>query len=92
MSSGLGVLSPIVRTFANSSLIGMPESVSNSAGICAAISVMSPVILFMPAVAPLPVETMVILSTLASGAASARTTSGMLVINLSTIAAWLNSW
>ena len=33
-----------------------------------------------------------ILSTLASGAASARTTSGMLVISLSMTAAWLYSW
>ena len=35
---------------------------------------------------------MVILSTLASGAARALTISGMLVISLSTMAAWLNSW
>ena len=54
----------------------MPDSVSNSAGIWAAMLTMSPVILFMPAVVPLPVETIVILSTLASGAASARTISG----------------
>ena len=40
----------------------MPESVSNKAGICAAICAMSPVILFMPAACPSPVETMVILS------------------------------
>ncbi len=60
----------------------MPESVSNSAGICAAICVMSPVILCMPAESPLPVETMVILSTFASGAARARTTSGSPVMQL----------
>ena len=60
----------------------MPESVSNSAGTCAAILVMSPVILFIPAASPLPVETIVILSTLASGLASARTTSGMPVMQL----------
>ena len=34
----------------------------------------------------------VILSTLASGVAIARTTSGRLVISLSTTAAWLYSW
>ncbi len=45
----------------------MPESASNSAGTCAAISAMSPVILLTPAECPLPVETMVILSTFASG-------------------------
>src|ERR1035441_4883402 len=53
----------------------MPESASNNAGTCAAMVVMSPVILFIPAVSPLPVETMVILSTLASGAARALTIS-----------------
>src|ERR1035438_1694147 len=36
-----------------------------------------PVILFKPAVGPLPVETIVMWSTLASGAARALTTSGM---------------
>src|SRR6058998_1308503 len=51
----------------------MPESVSNRAGICAAILVRSPVILFIPAASPSPVDTIVILSTLASGAARART-------------------
>ena len=55
----------------------MPESVSNSAGICAAILVMSPVILFIPEASPSPVDTIVILSTLASGAASALTISGI---------------
>ena len=69
----------------------MPESVSNSAGTCAAILVMSPVILFMPAASPFPVETMVILSTLASGAAKAFTISGMLANSLSITAAWLYS-
>jgi len=45
--------------------------------------VRSPVILFIPVASPLPVETTVILSTLARGAASARTTSGKLVSSLS---------
>ena len=70
-SGGFGDLSPIPRTFENSSVMLMPESVSNSAGTCAAILVRSPVILFIPVASPLPVETTVILSTLASGAASA---------------------
>jgi hypothetical protein len=46
----------------------------------------------MPAASPLPVETTVILSTFASGADIALTTSGRLVISLSTTAAWLYSW
>ena len=62
----------------------MPLSVSNNAGTCAAIFVMSPVILFIPAASPLPVETIVILSTLASGAARAFTISGRPLISLST--------
>src|SRR5271157_1633933 len=87
--SGLGDLSPIWRTLPNSSVSGMPESVSNSAGTCAAILVMSPVILFIPAASPLPVDTMVILSTFANGEASALTTSGKPVSSLSRTAAWL---
>ena len=47
-SAGFSALSPICRTLPSSSDICMPESVSNSAGTCAAILVMSPVILFMP--------------------------------------------
>ena len=47
----------------------MPESDSNNAGTCAAIAAMSPVSLLAPAVVPLPVETIVILSTFASGLA-----------------------
>src|SRR5208282_452447 len=54
-TSGFAVLSPMVRTFENRSVMLMPESVSNNAGTCAAILVMSPVILFMPAASPLPV-------------------------------------
>src|SRR5947208_15132589 len=73
-SGGFGPLSPIVLTLANNSLMLMPESVSKSAGTCAAILVMSPVILFIPDASPFPVETMVILSTLANGLASALTT------------------
>src|SRR5260370_35613370 len=42
----------------------MPLRASNNAGTCAAILVMSPVILFTPALLSLPVDTMVILSTL----------------------------
>src|SRR5271165_6782411 len=90
-ASGFGALSPIWRTLPSNSFSGMPESASNSAGTCAAMVVMSPVILFIPAVSPLPVETMVILSTLASGAARAFTMSGNPLINLSTTAAWLYS-
>src|SRR5215472_15152388 len=85
--SGFGLLSPICRTLPSSSDICMPLSASNSAGTCAAILVMSPVTLFMPAESPLPVETMVILSTFCSGEASALTTSGRLVKSLSTTAA-----
>src|SRR5713101_5619050 len=92
LPSGFGDLSPIWRTLPNRSLSGMPDNVSNNAGICAAMVVMSPVILCMPAALPLPVETMVILSTLASGAARARTISGMLANSLSMTAAWLYSW
>src|SRR5438552_9843653 len=91
-SGGFGPLSPIVLTLANSSLMLMPDSVSNNAGTCAAILVISPVILFIPDASPLPVETIVILSTFASGLASAFTTSGMLVNSLSITAAWLYSW
>src|SRR5438876_7328019 len=60
-SGAFGPLSPIVLTLANSSLMLMPESVSKSAGTCAAILVMSPVILFIPDASPFPVETIVIL-------------------------------
>src|SRR5262249_54012689 len=77
---GWGALSPINRALDSRSVMLMPERDSNNAGTCAAICAMSPVILLAPAVEPLPVETMVILSTLASGWAMARTTSGMLVI------------
>ena len=71
--AGLGCLVADLPDLATSrSAIGMPESASNSAGTCAAISVMSPVILCIPVEPPLPVETIVILSTFASGAASAR--------------------
>src|SRR5439155_17321928 len=66
-TSGFGTLSPISRTFDSNSLMLMPDSVSNSAGTCAAILVMSPVTLLMPAASPFPVETIVILSTFASG-------------------------
>ena len=38
-------------------LMSIPLSASNSAGTCAAILVISPVILFMPAASPFPVET-----------------------------------
>jgi hypothetical protein len=41
--TGLGALSPIMRTLLSSSDICMPERASNSAGTCAAILVMSPV-------------------------------------------------
>ena len=65
----------------------MPEN-----SFSAAMEAMSPVILLIPALSPLPVETIVILSTLASGEASARTTSGMMVMSLSTTAASFHSW
>src|SRR5258706_408002 len=87
-----GALSPICRTFPSSSDIFMPLNASNSAGTCAAIFAMSPVILLMPAESPLPVDTMVILSTCESGALIARTISGSPVMSLSTTAAWLYSW
>src|SRR5262249_33387848 len=80
---GLGALSPIWRTLESRSLMLMPESDSNSAGTCAAICAMSPVILLAPADVPLPVDTMVILSTMDSGWAIARTRSGTLHITLS---------
>src|SRR5438067_11047901 len=70
-SGGFGPLSPIVLTLANNSLMLMPESVSKSAGTCAAILVMSPVILVIPDASPFPVEAMVILSPLAHGLAGA---------------------
>ena len=70
----------------------MPESASKSAGTCAAIFVMSPVILSTPAELPLPVDTTVILSTLLSGVASAATISGIVEKSLSMMAAWLYSW
>src|SRR6266851_9721329 len=90
--SGFGALSPIRRTLLSSSEICMPESASKSAGTCAAILVMSPVSLYAPAASPLPVETMVTLSTLLSGSARARTMSGNPVNSLSMTAAWLYSW
>ena len=86
-ATALGDLSPIERTPANSSFRSMPLSASKSAGTCAAILAMSPVILFTPAASPLPVETMVILSICESGADIARTTSGSPVMSLSTTAA-----
>jgi hypothetical protein len=52
---------------------------------------MSPVILFIPEASPFPVETIVILSTFASGLASAFTISGMVANNRSITAAWLYS-
>jgi hypothetical protein len=73
----------MVFTFANSSDIFIPLNDSNSAGICAAISVMSPVILH-PDVGPLPVDTIVILSMFASGTKTLSMISGKLVISLST--------
>src|SRR5881227_2276754 len=91
-SGGFGPLSPMALTLPNNSAIGMPESVSNRAGTCAAIFAMSPVILFIPAASPFPVETIVILSTFANGAANAFTISGMLANSLSITAAWLYSW
>src|ERR1043166_2575010 len=90
--SALGAFSPMRRTLPSSSDICIPDSASNSAGTCAAIAVMSPVILCAPAVLASPVDTTVILSMLASGAASALTISGMPLISLSTTAAWFHSW
>src|SRR5437867_5231012 len=90
--SGPGALSPIFLTFESRSDIGMPDSASTSAGTCAAISVRSPVSLCMPVDPPLPVDTIVILSTLEHGAAGARTISGNPVSSLSMTAAWLYSW
>src|SRR5947207_15705147 len=75
-SGGFGLFSPIVLTLANNSLMLMPDSVSKSAGTCAAILVMSPVILFITDASPFPLDTMVILSTLANRLTSALTTSG----------------
>src|SRR5262249_30274464 len=88
---GFSALSPMLRTFASSSDICTPLSDSKRAGTCAAILVRSPVTLFMPAASPLPVDTTVMRSTLPSGEASARTTSGMFVMSLSMTAAWLYS-
>src|SRR6202140_1953793 len=82
-ASGLGALSPMPRTLLSNSVILIPDNDSNNAGTCAAIFAKSPVILFIPVASPLPVETTVILSTLASGAAIALTTSGKLVSSLS---------
>src|SRR5450631_987669 len=82
-SGGFGVLSPMPFTFDSRSVMLIPDRVSNSAGTWAAILVKSPVIVFIPVASPLPVETTVILSTLASGAAIARMISGMLVSSLS---------
>src|SRR5215510_5297064 len=70
-----------------------PASVSRSAGACGIMLATSATTLLAPAPpVPLPVETMVILSTLASGSAMARTTSGSPVRSLSITAAWLYSW
>src|ERR1700686_1443715 len=91
-ASGLGALSPMPRTLLSNSVMLIPDNDSNNAGTCAAIFAKSPVILFIPVASPLPVETTVILSTLASGAAIALTTSGKVVSRLSYIAAWLYSW
>ena len=91
-ASSPGALSPINRTFESISETDMPERASNSAGAWAAILAMSAVSLFMPAESPSPVETMVILSTFARGAARARTISGIPVSSLSITAAWLYSW
>jgi len=80
------------RTFDISAARSMPDSASKSAGTCAAIFATSPVILWAPAASPFPVDTIVILSTLLSGVASAYTISGSPVISLSTTATWLYSW
>src|SRR5438067_4523164 len=80
-------LSPIVFTRESSSDICIPLNASKSAGTCAAILAMSPVILCAPAASPSPVDTMVILSTCESGALIARTISGSCVMSLSTTAA-----
>src|SRR3954464_2924803 len=79
---------PSERKLPSRSESRMPESVSNSAGTCAVIFARSPVIRLIPvpSSAP-PVDTMVILSTLASGLAKARAISGRLPINRSTTAA-----
>ena len=70
----------------------MPVRVSNSSGTWATILATSPVMALAPAVRPSPVETTVILSTLASAWANARATSGMPLSSLSSTAAWLYSW
>src|ERR1019366_9528125 len=85
-------LSLIAFTFDINCLISIPLSASKSAGTCAAMRVMSPVILYAPAASSLPVETIVIWSTFDSGSAIARTTSAMFVSSLSTTAAWFHSW
>ncbi len=71
----------------------VPVSASRIAGTCASILTTSPVTRLAPRLLPLgpPVETMLILSTLASGSAMARTISGRLEITLSSTAAWLYS-
>src|SRR6185369_10039703 len=80
-------------TRAKRSAIFTPASVSKRAGAWATIEAMSATILFAPAPSwPLPVDTMVILSTLARGSARARTTSGSPLSSLSMTAAWLYSW
>src|SRR5205085_11872646 len=84
-------LSRMAVTRESRSDICMPLSASKSAGTCAAILAMSPVILCAPAASPSPVDTIVILSICESGALIARTTSGSCVISLSTTAAWFHS-
>ena len=56
-------MSPICLTLESRSENCIPESVSNNAGICAAIAATSPVILLMPAALPLPVDKITIVST-----------------------------
>src|SRR6516164_527945 len=90
-ASPLSAFCRIACTFVINCLMSIPLNASNKAGTCAAIFVISPVILFTPAAPSPPVETTVILSTLASGSAIARTTSAMLVSSLSTTAAWFHS-
>jgi hypothetical protein len=81
--TGFGALSPISHTCESRSDICMPERL-NSAGTCAAIwDVAGQLVGACSAVAG---DTMVTLSTLLSGSDRARTTSGRLVISLSTTA------
>ena len=66
-----------------------PVSASRMAGVCASMLTMSAVTRLAPRLpfAPEPVETMLILSTLESGSAIARTISGRFVMTLSSTAA-----